>query len=482
MKSSIFYFRQLIFLLLINIAFVIPALSQPGSYDPTFNTTDVGAGGANGTILSTVIQSDGKIIIVGGFTMYNGTARNNIARLNTDGSLDAGFNPGTGANSTIHATAIQSDGKIIISGLFSSFNGTARNNIARLNSDGSLDAAFNPGTGTSSTIYATAIQSDGKIIIGGTFTAYNGTARNNIARLNEDGSLDAAFDPGTGGGGTGAFIYNITIQTNGKIIIGGLFTFYNGTARSRVARLNTDGSLDAGFTPGSGANNAIRASAIQSDGKVIIGGLFTTYNGTARSKIARLNTDGSLDTGFNPGTGADNTIFTTAVQADGKVIIGGLFASYNATAINRFARLNADGSLDAGFNIGTGANNTIFASSIQGDGKIIIGGLFTSYNGTARTRIARVIASGGGTSASDYFRTIASGTWNTPATWESSPVADFSSGVISPATLAPDFNANTITIRGPHSVNVTANVVTDQTTVITGGSLTVISGVTLTVK
>ena len=161
-----------------------------------------------------------------------------------------------------------------------------------------------------------------------------------------------------------------------------------------------------------------------------------------------------------------------------------MFTSYNSTAINRLARLNADGSLDDSFNVGTGANNTIWSSAIQSDGKIIIGGLFTTFNGIARTRIARILAaaSGGGSVATHYFRTTASGNWNAPATWESSPVADFSSGVISPATLSPDFNANNVTIRAPHTVAVTANMVVDQTTISTGGNLTVNSGVSFTIQ
>ena len=132
MKTAIFNFR-LLFFLFINIAFVIPALSQPGSIDPAFNFTDQGAGGANGTIFSTAIQSDGKIVIFGGFTMYNGTARKGSARLNTDGSLDAGFNPGTGANNTIKTTAIQSDGTNIIGGIGRTYNGTGRNRMGGLN-------------------------------------------------------------------------------------------------------------------------------------------------------------------------------------------------------------------------------------------------------------------------------------------------------------------------------------------------------------
>jgi uncharacterized delta-60 repeat protein len=273
--------KQLLFLFLL--LHPIFSWAQDGSNDLSFNADRINFGdGANSTILTTQIQSDGKVIIGGQFISYNGTEINRIARLNTDGSLDTGFNPGTGANSTIRTTQIQSDGKIIIGGLFTSYNGTARNRIARLNADGSLDTGFNPGTGATSTILTTQIQSDGKIIIGGDFTSYNGTAISRIARLNADGSLDTGFNPGKGANGT---IWTTQIQSDGKIIIGGQFTSYNGTARNYIARLNADGSLDTGFNPGTGATSTILTTQIQSDGKIIIGGQFTSYNGTARNNL-----------------------------------------------------------------------------------------------------------------------------------------------------------------------------------------------------
>jgi uncharacterized delta-60 repeat protein len=201
------------------------------------------------------------------------------------------------------------------------------------------------------------------------------------------GELDTAFDPGTG---AVPDVLCTAIQSDGKIIIGGQFTIYNGTARNRIARVNADGSLDAGFNPGTGADSIVHCTAIQSDGKIIIGGLFSTYDETARNNIARLNADGSLDDMFNPGTGADEFVSCAAIQSDGKIIIGGEFTSYNGTARNRIARVNADGSLDDMFNPGTGADEFVSCAAIQSDGKIIIGGEFTSYNGTERNRIARI--------------------------------------------------------------------------------------------
>src|SRR5690606_28104299 len=123
-------------------------------------------------------------------------------------------------------------------------------------------------------------------------------------------------------------------QNDGKIVIGGNFTTYNGAGRNRIARLNADSSMDTSFDPGLGANFIVYSTAIQTDGKILIGGNFTTYNGTFMNRITRLNTDGSLDTSFNSGY-PNSTVSTIAIQNDGKIIIGGNFTTYNGTGINR---------------------------------------------------------------------------------------------------------------------------------------------------
>ena len=250
----------------------------------------------------------------------------------------------------------------MISGQFTSYNGTAINNRARLYTDGSLDTTFN--AGVNSYVNCIAIQSDGKIITGGT-----------IARLNTDGSSDTTFNTRTGANGA---VYCTAIQSDGKIIIGGLFTYYNGTARNYIARLNTNGSLDTTFNPGSGADSCVRFSSIQSDGKIIIVGDFTNYNGTRKYAAARLNTDGSLDTTFNPGLETNinpgTGPYCSAIQSDGKIIFGGGTFRLNGTQVKDLARLNTDGSLDTTF---TGAGpGLIFCIAIQSDGKIVIGGWF----------------------------------------------------------------------------------------------------------
>lgn len=387
--------RPIQILFLAALLLPLNTFAQIGADDPTFNPTDLGYAqgeSTNGNIFTAALQNDGKVIIGGLFTTFNGVSREHVARLNADGTLDASFNIGTGANSSVFALAIQSDGKIVIGGYFTSYNGTARNHLARLNADGSLDETFTIGTGPDESVQSISIQSDGKIIIGGYFTAYNGTPANNIARLNANGSLDATFIMGTGANNE---VTTTEIQGDGKIIIGGSFSSYNGTTRNRIARLNTDGTIDGTFTLGTGANNDVVDVALQSDGKIIIGGWFTSYNGTSRNRIARLNANGTLDTSFDVGTGANDLINDVAVQPDGKVIIGGIFSTYKGVTTNLLTRLNTDGSLDATFNMGTGVSgDEVQPILMQADGKIIISGLFSSYNGVFRANLARVNANG----------------------------------------------------------------------------------------
>lgn len=369
----------------------IARLNAGGSLDVTFNP----GAGANAQISCLSLQPDNKVIMAGDFTLYNGSPRSRIVRLHTDGSSDASFDPGSGANDWIHTARLDANGRIIIGGVFSfkAYNGTACKSIVRLNVDGSIDPNFNPGMGVNGGgVQCISMQADGKIIIGGSFTGYNGRSRVQIARVDADGSLDDSFNPGTGA--VTGWVYATELQSNGKILVGGNFDQYNGIERRRIVRLNADGSLDPSFDPGSGADASVRFIYVRPDGKILISGAFASYNGSVRNRICQLNNDGSLDVAFDPGTGANGLIDCFAVQPDGKIVIGGWFTSFNGTSINGIARLNADGSLDATFNPGTGANQPIWSLALQPNGKILIGGEFTTFNGTARNRIARLNADG----------------------------------------------------------------------------------------
>ena len=366
--------------------------------------------GANHIIHASETQSDGKIVICGQFNTFNNINVNYLTRLNSDGSLDTAFDTatGTGFSFVVYNTKIQSDGKIVAGGLFTTFNGTTVNYLTRLNSDGTLDTAFDTATGTgfNNVVYDIQIQPDGKIVACGLFTTFNGTTVNRIARLNSDGSLDTAFDTATGTGFNGT-LWAIGIQSDGKILIGGEFSTYNGvsTNRNGLVRLNSDGSLDTAFATaiGTGTRQSggnvfpVYDIEIQSDNKILIGGDFITFNNTAVNKIVRLNSDGTLDTSFTTNTGLSvsyGDIETIGIQSDGKIVLGGTFEGFNSTALNWLIRLNGDGSLDTSF-IGNGTpNSTLRSVKIQSDGKILISGLFTAIGTTATDFMARLNSDG----------------------------------------------------------------------------------------
>ena len=373
-------------------------LNTDGSLDSTLNS----GGGINGpssstTVYSSIVQNDGKIVLGGLFTSYDGTTKRSIARINPDGSIDYEFNKGTGASglegAEVKVTVIEPNGKTVIAGNFTYFNGERQNHITRLNTDGNRDTTFNIGTGTNDVINAVVRQNDGRFVLGGTFTSYDGVAINYLARVNTDGSLDTTYYTGSG---PNSLINSMAIQSDGKILINGTFNMYDGAVVSTLIRLDTNGDLDLTFNPGSGLGGSGNVFTMmeQSNGKIMIGGDFTTYNGSARKSIARINSDGSLDFSFNPGTGPTGFVNTVSIQSDGKVIAGGTFLIYNGTTVNHIARLNTNGSLDTSFNTGTGCDNGVSSSNIQSDGKILIGGVFLSYNGTSRKGIARLDSNG----------------------------------------------------------------------------------------
>jgi len=363
--------------------------------NPRFNA----APGANGTVRALTLQADDKTVLVGDFTAYNSFSRNGIARANLDGSHDDTFNPGTGADNYIAALAIYpasgspNNGKIVVGGGFTSFNNIQRNGVARLNPNGELDGTFNPGAGANGVVRSVAIQSDGKALIAGDFTAFGNVGRKGIARLNANGSLDATFNPGSGADGS---VWSVSVLETGdrKIYIAGEFLDYNGTYRGNVARLNDDGSLDTNFDPGGGPDGPAYTVAAQSDGSVLIGGYFASVDFNERNNIARFLADGSLDSSFDPGSGANDAVYAITPQADGKIMVGGVFTVFNGTRRLGLTRLFANGTVDTGF-LDTAYNqfaglvsafyfeppNYVNAVAVQSDGAVLIGGSFSTVGG-----------------------------------------------------------------------------------------------------
>jgi hypothetical protein len=135
------------------------------------------------------------------------------------------------------------------------------------------------------------------------------------------------------------------VTPKNQIVIGGSFTSINGYSREYIARLNADGSLDTSFNPGLGVGSPVTAMALLPDGEVIISGAFTSFNGVGiAGGLALINTNGTLDTSFNPGTGPNITGVIVASEPNGKALIAGNFTKFNGTNINRIARLNGNSS------------------------------------------------------------------------------------------------------------------------------------------
>jgi uncharacterized delta-60 repeat protein len=296
------------------------------------------------------------------------------------GTIDTSFNYLNISPPTV--SILRPDGKI----LGYSYANSPDNKIYLINSDGSLDTSFVTGEFTDlssnpDTVFTIALQSDGKILAGGDFDRYDGITQRGIVRINSNGSIDNTFNPQLQNGNFGFLRVNsITIQPDGKILVGGIFGGVNNTTQNNITRLNPDGSLDSSFNIGTGFNSSVTSIAIQPDGKILAIGFFTSYNGTTQNYITRLNPDGSLDSSFNIGTGLNNLPHIITIQSDGKILVGGDFTSYNGTVQNRITRLNPDGSLDSSFNIGTGFDSRVVAILPHPNDIILVGGFFGSYN------------------------------------------------------------------------------------------------------
>lgn len=317
-------------------------------------------------------------------------ALTNLVRVNTDGTVDLTGNPFAGANNPVLALALQPDGKLVAGGQFTVMNTTPRSFVARVNTDGSVDGSFDPGTGANGAVRAVAVQSDGKILIGGDFTVVAGVARNHVARLNANGSLDLSFDPLVGPDNT---VNAITLTAAGQAVIGGTFASVNGTPRGRLARLMTGGTNDPAFLAlDSGMDDYVSAIALQADGRLVVGGGFTVVNGLARYRVARLNADGTLDSTINFGTGADSPVNAALVQTfDDRIVLGGSFTNFNGTAEDHLVRVNGRDNSGSGvlaFSAATysvaesGPTVTITVNRLVGLAGSLTG-VFTNLGGTA---------------------------------------------------------------------------------------------------
>ena len=329
------------------------------------------------------------------------------ARAQTPGDQDSSFAVGPSASAQVEAVAVQSNGQVLAGGDFTTFRGANRPGIARLNTDGSLDS-FDPGlaisgyNGGTLVVAAVAQQpADGYVIAAGIFNVLGQTDGGGVARFTTDGTLDSSFNVGSGvvdGGGVVGQAECAAVLPNGQILVGGSFHTFNGAIVAGIVRLNSDGSVDTSFNPGGLGINAndygedVKSIVVLANGQIYIGGHFSSYDNMSAGCVARLNADGTLDTSFDVGTGADYGVNALAVQADGKVLVGGGYNDFDGISVPHLVRLNTDGSLDTSYYPITGYTITeVDAILAQPDGTALIGGVLYSNGGLVDYPVGAVL-------------------------------------------------------------------------------------------
>jgi uncharacterized delta-60 repeat protein len=382
-------------------------LTQSGAFDTEFVPGGTGFMNVNpGNVRSIAVQTDNKILISGKFDKVGGAFRRSLARLNADSTIDNDFQLNTVNNGGNYFSQIieilnvkpQTDGKIVVTGAFTYFvNGVEKRNLVRLNSDGSIDPSFVPAINLWDTFLPNGggsnrfvLQNDGKIVVG---TSGTSTQTPSIAyRFNSDGSLDNIFQSQTLAEGNTENIMDLEIQPDGKILLGG--RYYNSTKMSFLVRLNADGSLDSTFQVPEQANMEITAIELLEDGKILVAKMEgSSIPSSQKSIVQRLNSDGSIDSSFAVNTPANGRIHTLLVLPDGKIMVGGRFTTFNDQPRVNLLKLNQDGSLDE---TTYSVNQEVFCLTLDNESRILVGGNFTTISigdqNVERSFAARIIS------------------------------------------------------------------------------------------
>ena len=275
-------------------------------------------------INAVAVQPDGRIVAAGLLSLDSNHWFNTVVRLQPSGALDTNFDVGTGVglldSSAIIRVEPLVDGRILVAGKFTEFSGRPCRGLVRLLPNGMLDSSFVPASQMPAGVYAVAIQPDGRILVAGPSDVLNPSENHSVARLNADGSLDASFEAIPI---ANERIHALGVQADGRILLGGGFTAITGVTRRGVARLQPNGSLDGSFDAGlgpEGDDGVVGAITVQPDGRILVGGSFTSFNGIPCQNLVRLNGDPSasscrLSTVLCPRTGQPQVLLTGPIGA-----------------------------------------------------------------------------------------------------------------------------------------------------------------------
>lgn len=347
----------------------------------------------SGIINAVIPQSDGKLLVAGDFfiTIGNpGVRTQNLVRFHADGKIDHSFVP-IEIPEDIDIMIQLASGKYLVAGGFWNFNG--REALIRINSDGSLDESFNVGKLSSNSVKDIIELPDGKLMIAGSFTTVNENIAYGLARLEENGTFDPTFNAGQVGAtnilqGAGT-IHQLARQPDGKLLLGGLFNFYNGVAVNYFVRITADGDYDPTFAYTSGV---ILDIVVQPDGKILLSQVPGLSSGLVRLLLNGQKDPDFVDRPSNAlyGGWLNQAANKIVLQPDGKILVTGSFNKAGSLTRNRVARLNTDGTPDETFDPQGGPDSAPYGIVYDAEGTLFIYGAFSTVNGTPRMSLAKL--------------------------------------------------------------------------------------------
>ena len=369
-------------------------LNDPSRVDTQF---------APSIITAIAVQADGRIVTAGSSFYFGNRMRRGMARFMPDGALDNGYNPGLGASDPVRALARRPDGRIIVGGDFMAIGDSARGCIAQVLPDGTVDPLFPSGAGVGRAPFAEGsvscldLRPDGSLLVGGRFLRFHGQPVTHLVRLLPEGALDPDFQQPVINGA----VESIAVQPDGRILIGGAFSTVQGEPRRRVARLLPNGALDTDFDPGLGIDpqvSSVNSILVLPDGRILLGGSFSSYAGVPASNIVRVLASGAIDPTFSASPGANGRVEDMLLLPSGDVMLAGAFTSFNGSERQNVARLDPDGQLTAWIGFGPPTHpQGMCTLALQADGKLLVGGHAVTGPGGAYQRrgVVRVMPGGG---------------------------------------------------------------------------------------
>ena len=373
------------------------------SFDPRLELLAPGGAHLPPDVRSIAIQADGRFLLGGLFNSIGGVARFDLARFQSDGALETAFRPSTFG--LVNQVGVLRDGRILDSNA-DELNGPS---FLRYLSNGATDPSFSISPGSlDDNPWTSLFAPDGSLIA----ATRPGPDDTMLKRLSPDGSEDFSFLVFFGP--PFAEVKSLALQRDGKILVGGIFSSVNGVERFGLVRIDPDGFLDDSFNPNpfifEGFPGWIDSMAVQSDGKIVVTGGFENIGGRQNIGIARLNPDGTADPGFTASFGHcchEPSVSSIALQADGKIILGGSFTTFNDQPALNVARLNPDGSLDTSFN--PALDNDVTGLALDTNGRLLVSGCFTQVGDQSRAGMARLLNTGPATESLSYQGTTV--TW-----------------------------------------------------------------------